>query len=110
MKFHCLLFNLNGKLRQRTSGVHRIASHLRQQNWDAEVIDFAAFWTLEQLQELCRKRITSDTKWIGFSHIWQLDEETVEEGQIMFDSKTWPDHIELFCGWGRCGRRGRAFN
>lgn len=99
MKFHSLLFNVNGRVRQRTSGIHRIASHLRQQNWDVEVIDFAAFWTLEQLQELCRKRITSNTKWIGFSHIWQLDEETVEDGTWLFDSKTWPDHIELFCGW-----------
>lgn len=101
MKFHCLLFNLNGKIRQRTSGIHRIASHLRQQNWDVEVIDFASFWTLDQLQQLCRSRITSNTKWIGFSHIWQLDEETTEEisPTQMFNSKTWPDHIELFCGW-----------
>jgi hypothetical protein len=99
MKFHCLLFNLNGRIRQRTSGIHRIASHLRQQNWDVEVIDFASFWTLDQLQQLCKSRITTNTKWIGFSHIWQLDEEVAEKETIHQYIKTWPDHIETFCGW-----------
>lgn len=97
MKFHCLLFNLNGKLRMRSSGIQRIATHLREQNWDVEVIDFASFWPLEYLQELCKLRITDNTKWIGFSHVWQLDEDTTDPS--IFNIKTWPDHIEVFCGW-----------
>jgi hypothetical protein len=44
------------------------------------------FWTLEQLQELCRSRITSKTKFIGFSQVFQLPD-------------SWNDKIETFCGW-----------
>lgn len=88
---------MSGKLRQRTSGIHRIATHLREKNWDAEVIDFVAWWSLEELQQLCKLRITSNTKWIGFSHIWQIEEDTSDPA--LYNMKTWPDHIEIFCGW-----------
>lgn len=57
----------------RLGGAHRIATHLRNQNWDCEVIDFFNHWTFEELQELCRSRIDSKTKFIGFSYIFSLD-------------------------------------
>lgn len=86
---HCLLLAINTRTTSaRVSGVHRIASHLRSQNWDAEVIDYAFFWTFEELVELAKSRITSDTKFVGFSHLWQIE-----------PAETWPDHIEKFCEW-----------
>ena len=83
---HCLIFNLTTREKTRSAGAHRIATHLREQGWDCEVIDFAMFWTLEELRELCRSRITSKTKFIGFSQIFQLPD-------------SWNDKIETFCGW-----------
>ena len=67
--FHGLLFNVNVKIYSgRNAGVHRIATHLRENNWDIEVVDFACFWTLENLKLFCRTRISDNTKFIGFSH------------------------------------------
>ena len=66
----------SGKYRtemKRGAGAHRIASHLRQNGWDIEVIDYAAEWTLEEFQELCRSRITDKTKFISSSLIFSDD-------------------------------------
>ena len=89
--FHCLLFNLykssSGYL-SRSAGVHRIANHLREQGWDSEVIDFAQYWTYEQLIQLVDARVTKNTKFIGFSHMFQLS-----------PWHNWPKHIEELCAY-----------
>lgn len=64
---HSLIFSVRANLVERGSGAHRIATHLRENDWDVEVIDFAAYWRLDQLQELSKSRITKDTVFIGFS-------------------------------------------
>jgi hypothetical protein len=56
-----LLFSLTGKRWERTLWCHRVATFLRSQDWDAEVVDFAAFWKLEELQELVRSRASNKT-------------------------------------------------
>jgi hypothetical protein len=61
MNNHCLFFSLSGKRWERAIWPHRVASFLRVQDVDAEVIDFAAFWKLEELQELVRSRVSSNT-------------------------------------------------
>jgi radical SAM superfamily enzyme YgiQ (UPF0313 family) len=70
---HCLIFNVNGTVMDRLGGAHRIASHLRSQEWDCEVIDFFNSWSLEELAELMNSRITQNTKFVGFSYIFSLD-------------------------------------
>lgn len=81
---HCVIFNTTIQYGiSRTGGGHRIASFLREQGWDAEVIDFAGFWNLEQLQELARSRINSNTVFFGFSPFF----------------RAWAPHIEQFCQW-----------
>jgi len=81
----CLLFNVvynnfeKFSLYQRSLGIYKIAHLLRKQNWDTEVIEYATYWTLDQLKELARSRITSDTKFIGFSKLfdhWTSDMES----------------------------------
>lgn len=85
MSNHCLIFNVSKYAHHgRNSGGHRIASHLRSQQWDAEVIDFSAFWSFEELQLLAKSRITKNTKFLGFSFIF---------------SSAWSDHLEKFCHW-----------
>lgn len=58
---HVLFFSLTGKRWERALWPHRVATFLRMNHWDAEVIDFTAFWKLEELQELVRSRTSINT-------------------------------------------------
>lgn len=58
---HVLFFSLTGKRWERALWPHRVATYLRMNDWDAEVIDFTAFWQLEELQELVRSRTSTKT-------------------------------------------------
>jgi radical SAM superfamily enzyme YgiQ (UPF0313 family) len=52
----------------RGTGAHRIASHMRETGeWDIEVLDFVDAWTIEELKDFVDSRVSSSTKWIGFS-------------------------------------------
>ena len=89
--FHALLFNVNTKISNgRNAGIHRIATHLRDQNWDVEAIDFTCFWTLEQLKLLCSMRITDNTKFIGFSHPFSNWNDELDRFTFWI-KKTYPD-------------------
>ena len=57
---HVLFFSLTGKRWERALWSHRVATYLRMNDWDAEVVDFAAFWQLEELQEDYRIDIWHD--------------------------------------------------
>jgi len=58
---HALFFSLTGKRWERILWTHRVATYLRMHDWDAEVVDFTAFWQLEELQEFVRSRTTDKT-------------------------------------------------
>lgn len=84
MKHHGMLFNVvETEYSQRSLGIYRIAHYLREQNLDIEVIDYANFWTLEQLKTLFKSRFTNNTKFIGFSHLFSM----------------WDNTLEIFCKW-----------
>lgn len=80
--FKCLIFNISAD-GFRSLGAHRIANHLRNNNWNAEVIDFAGMWSTEELKLLVLSRIDKNTKFIGFSFLWS----------------TWSQSLEQFCIW-----------
>lgn len=56
-----MFFSLTGKRWERAIWSHRVATFLRSEGWDAEVVDFTAFWKLEELQELVKSRVSSKT-------------------------------------------------
>ncbi len=58
---HVLFFSLTGKRWERVLWPHRVATFLRMNDWDAEVVDFTAFWKLDELQEFVRSRTTDKT-------------------------------------------------
>jgi Radical SAM superfamily len=58
---HALFFSLTGKRWERILWTHRVATFLRMNDWDAEVVDFTAFWSLEELKELVRSRTSVKT-------------------------------------------------
>jgi radical SAM superfamily enzyme YgiQ (UPF0313 family) len=83
----CLLFNVSSGTNHvgngRSVGVYRIAHYLREYGWDAEVIDFVSEWSLDELCEIVRSRIDTDTKFISFSHMFSV----------------WSDNLEDFAKW-----------
>lgn len=64
---HALIFNTSTIWFQRPGGAHRIASFLREHGWDVEVLDWAPYWTQEELREFAKSKITSNTVFCGYS-------------------------------------------
>ena len=53
---------------ERVGGAYRIATVLRKEGWDIEVVDFFYHWTLDQLKELIKIRNQAgQLSWVGFS-------------------------------------------
>ena len=67
---HALILSIQNRYITRNLGAHRIATFLREQGWDIEVVDYVGFWPREQLLELVKSRITNDTVFLGFSDPW----------------------------------------
>ena len=57
---------------KRAPGAHKIATHLRREGWNVEVLDFVQSWTLEELQEFARQRVTNKTKFLGLSATFSI--------------------------------------
>ena len=57
---------------KRSAGAHRIATFLRENDWDIEVLDFWPSWTKEELFEFLDDRVSDETIWIGFSAMFPL--------------------------------------
>jgi hypothetical protein len=80
MKNKGLIFNVTQDASlSRPLGGHRMAHYLREQGWDIEVIDWANWWSLEQLQEFFRSRYTDDVVFAGFGHLYSIWSETMEQ-------------------------------
>ena len=97
--YHALIFNVRAKdstERQRQLGGYRIATYLRQEGWDIEVIDYVSHWTLEELQELTRSRVTNSTVFFGFSSIFNHWDSGLEDFCVWVKEK-YPD-IQLIIG------------
>lgn len=79
---HGLIFSI-GIPEARSVGSHRIATHLRQQGWDIEVLDFFLLWRLDELKTYCRSRITDNTKFVGFSLLFGRNGLTQVNGILL---------------------------
>lgn len=51
----------------RTSGAHRIATHIRKKNIDVEVVDFFLSWADDELKQIIDIQLNKKTLFIGFS-------------------------------------------
>ena len=81
---------------QRTAGAHKIATYLRNEGWDVEVCDFIAHWTLEELKEYCRARITSSTVFAGFSVAFNYHPQHIHD-LFQWIKKEYP-HVKTVIG------------
>lgn len=94
-----IIFNAdNNTMYRRSIGAHRLATYLRQEyDWDIEIVDFAAFWSLEHLKEFAIQRINSDTKFIGFSYTFISDPQPNIENFGVWLKKIYP-HVQIILG------------
>lgn len=87
---HGLILNLSDyPTSARPLGPYRIAHFLRENNFDIEVVEYALFWKLEELKELARSRITTDTIFLGISHLFYAYSNVIEEF-LWWIKKTYP--------------------
>jgi len=98
--YHSLFFNIHSLGAKRPSGPHRIASFLREQEWDCEVIDFATIFNLEELKELAKMRINKKTVFIGFSCFFAHWEDKFDH-LIDWIKKTYPNVSIIVGGQSR---------
>ena len=63
---------------RRSSGGHKIATFLRQNGYNVEVIDYVHRWKIEQLKEYLKPR-AEKCKFFGFGSTFFLDSPVVKE-------------------------------
>lgn len=88
---HIMFFSLTGKRWERSLWPHRVATFLRMNDWDAEVVDFTAFWKLEELQELVRIRSSTNTVMFCFGTAFLNPWSPYINDFIAWLKKTYPD-------------------
>lgn len=71
MNHALLLGGPRDKATLRATGAHRIATLLRQYDWDVEVLDFVISWSNEELKEFIKSRVSVNTRFIGYSYVFQ---------------------------------------
>lgn len=59
--------DLNWISLKRSGGAHKIATFLRNEGWDVEVLDYWLAFTEEEFQLFCKQRINANTKFLGVS-------------------------------------------
>ena len=57
---------------KRAPGAHRIATHLRKEGMDVEVVDFSDQWTLQELKDYFKLRVRTDTVFLGCSATFDI--------------------------------------
>lgn len=61
------------EMAMRTSGTYRVATYLRETyDLDVEVVDYLHSWTYEELVEIVKSRVDSNTKMVGVGGIFYL--------------------------------------
>jgi hypothetical protein len=101
MTHHALMFSVRGVRYWRNPGAHRIATYLREQDWDVEVCDFTAHWPLHLLKEYARSRVTKQTVFFGFSTFFNFWNPTMSEFTAWL-KETWPDIPIVIGGQSVC--------
>jgi len=88
----------------RGHGAHRIASHIRKtRDWDVEVLDFFSAWGVQELKDFVDSRVSSHTKWIGFSTFFTYSihgegEIVQKQNEILSYIKNKYPHIKTVVG------------
>jgi len=93
---HALIFSSRSNPWERSSGAHRIATYLRNNGMDIEVVDFTPYWNLEILKEFVRKSVKPTTLFFGFSIFFSFWNKNMQDFTAWLKI-TYP-HIKLVAG------------
>jgi hypothetical protein len=74
---------------KRTAGGHRLATYLRENGWDIEVLDYLLYWSIDELKEFSKSRVTSDTIFLGIGATFPIWSPTIQDFLIWFKT-TYP--------------------
>lgn len=88
---------------ERVSGAYRIATILRREGWEVEVIDFFYTWGIDELKELIKIRNQKKKiDWVGLSATWlNYSSDRVQQNMIElleYIKSEYPDIITLAGG------------
>jgi len=86
----------------RNLGAYRIAHILREKGWDIEVIDFFDLWSFDELSELVKSRIKSNTKFIGLGALF-YQKETLPYWFFDYIKKNYSSISTLYGSQGAIG-------
>lgn len=92
----------------RGNGAHRIASWLRQHNYNIEVVDFCLRWTLEEWNLLIDKIVGDETIFLGVGVNLFYDEKNVVNNFLKEFKKKFPS-ITIIVGGGNLLSRIDSF-
>ena len=102
---------------KRSGGAHKIATFMRKEGWDIEVLDYWLAFEEEEFKQFIRSRVTKDTKFVGVSvtfgyklnllsraqeHLKWLKDE-YPHVDIIAGSKMLVDIMVLPCDYYVCG-------
>jgi len=50
-----------------------MATFLRDYSWECDIVDYSEQWNINYLEKYLTRKITSNTKWVGFSYTWMTE-------------------------------------
>jgi radical SAM superfamily enzyme YgiQ (UPF0313 family) len=74
---------------RRSSGAHKIATFLRKNNYDIEVVDYIHRWSLDQLKQFTVSRMSDELIFFGFSSTFAINTPVLVEF-LHWLKKTYP--------------------
>jgi len=84
---------------KRAAGAHKIASHMRNEGWDIEVVDYWLKFTPEEFVELINSRITADTVFVGLSLTFAIYGNMIAKAnQYIRLIKKYHPHVAVIAG------------
>lgn len=94
---------------QKSYGVHRVATEFRQQGLDTQVVHYFNRFSEEELKDIIKKFVNSDTKVVGFSTMFWEHYEPVQKELVLdkaefianFVQKNYP-HVKIIAGGPSC--------
>jgi hypothetical protein len=84
---------------KRAAGAHKIASHMRNEGWDIEVVDYWLAFTVEEFIELINSRITADTVFVGLSLTFSIYGSLIDKAnQFIRLIRKYHPHVAIIAG------------
>lgn len=89
---------LNSSSWARTVGPYRLATFLKDHNWECDIVDYFEFWNPVNLENYLNRKITKNTKWVGISYTWMAEKHTKVIELVRFLKRIKPELLIIIGG------------